>query len=94
MLPSAVHGEVGKSATSAGRSGRFDAIKDESIDTGSGNRAISSSPGWGPWAAGGSGGMLGLVAARPPPPLSPPLLLFPRRTVFLREVFYPSDELA
>jgi hypothetical protein len=61
-LPSAVHGEVGKSATSAGQrepAGRFDAAKGESIGTGSGRRAVSSSPGRGPWVAGGSGGMPG-----------------------------------
>ena len=49
--PSAVHGEVGKSATSVGLrapAGRFDAAKDESIDTGDGRRAVSSSPGRGP----------------------------------------------
>ena len=60
--PSAVHGEVGKSATSAGLRapvGRFDAAKGESIDTGDGRRAGSSSPGRGPWAAGGSGEMPG-----------------------------------
>ena len=39
--------------------GRFDADKGESIDTGDGRRAVSSSPGRGPWAAGGSGGMPG-----------------------------------
>ena len=60
--PSAVHGEVGKSATSVGLrapAGRFDAAKGESIDTGSGRRAVSSSPGRGPWAAGSSGGVQG-----------------------------------
>ena len=35
--------------------GRFDAAKGESIDTGDGRRAVSSSPGSGPWTAGGSG---------------------------------------
>ena len=59
---SAVHGQVGKSATSVGLrapAGRFDATKGESIDTGDGRRAVSSSPGKGPWAAGGSGEMSG-----------------------------------
>ena len=44
-LPSAVHGEVGKSATSVGLrapAGRFDAAQGESIDTGGGRRAVSS----------------------------------------------------
>ena len=60
--PSAVHGEVGKSATSVGLrapAGRFDAAQGESIDTGGGRRAVSSSPGRGPWAAGSSGGVPG-----------------------------------
>ena len=35
--------------------GRFDAAKGESTDTGDGGRAVSSSPGKGPWTAGGSG---------------------------------------
>ena len=59
---SAVHGQVGKSAISMGLrapAGRFDAIKGESIDTGDGRRAVSSSPGKGPWTAGGSGEMPG-----------------------------------
>ena len=59
-LPSAMHGDVGKSATSVGLkapAGRFDAAKGESIDTDSGRRAVSSSLGRGPWAAGSSGGM-------------------------------------
>ena len=59
---SAVHGKVGKSATSVGlraHAGRFDAAKGESIDTSDGRRAVSSSPGRGPWAAGGSGEMPG-----------------------------------
>ena len=50
--PSAVHGEVGKSATSMALrapAGRFDAAKGESIDTGDGRRAVSSSPGRGPF---------------------------------------------
>ena len=49
--PSAVHAEVGKSATSVGLrapAGRFDAAQGESIDTGGGRRAVSSSPGRGP----------------------------------------------
>ena len=61
-LPSSVHEEVGKSATSVGLRAparRFDAAQGESIDTGSGRRAVSSSPGRGPWAAGSSGGMPG-----------------------------------
>jgi len=60
--PSAVHGEVGKSATSVGLrapAGRFDAAKGESLDTSDGSRAVSSSPGRGPWTAGGSGEMPG-----------------------------------
>ena len=59
---SAVHGEVWKSATSVGLrapAGRFDAAKGESIDTGDGRRPVSSSPGRGPWTAGGSGEMPG-----------------------------------
>ena len=47
-LPSSVHEEVGKSATSVGLrapAGRFDAAQGGSIDTGSGRRAVSSSPG-------------------------------------------------
>ena len=45
---SAVHGEVGKSATSVGLrapAGRFDAAKGESFDTSDGRLAVSSSPG-------------------------------------------------
>ena len=45
---SAVHREVGKSATSVGLrapAGRFDAAKGESFDTGDGRLAVSSSPG-------------------------------------------------
>jgi len=60
--PSAVHGKAGKSATSVGLrapAGRFDAAKSESLDTGDGRRAVSSSPGRGPWTAGGSGEMPG-----------------------------------
>ena len=60
--PSAVHGKAGKSATSVGLrapAGRFDATKGGSIDTGDGRRAVSSSPGKGPWTAGGSGEMPG-----------------------------------
>ena len=60
--PFVVQGEVGKSATSVGLRvpvGRFDAAKGESTDTGSGRRAVSSSPGRGPWVAGGSSGMPG-----------------------------------
>jgi len=56
--PSAVHGEDGKSATSVGLrapAGRFDAAKGEGIDPSDGRRAVSSSPGRGPWTAGGSG---------------------------------------
>jgi len=54
--PSAVHEEVGKSATSVGLrapAGRFDATKGESIDTGDGRRAVSSSPGSGQGAVDG-----------------------------------------
>ena len=60
--PSAVHGEVWKSATSVGLrapAGRFDAAKGLSTDTGDGRRAVSSSPGRGPLTAGGSGEMPG-----------------------------------
>jgi len=60
--PSAVHGGVGKSATSVGLrapAGRFDAAKGGSLDTGDGRLAVSSSPGRGPWTAGGSGEMPG-----------------------------------
>jgi len=42
--PSAVHGEAGKSATSAGLRAparRFDAAEGGSIDTGDGRRAVS-----------------------------------------------------
>ena len=49
-LPSEAHVGVGKSATSVGLrapAGRFDATKGESTDTGSGERAVSSSPGRG-----------------------------------------------
>jgi len=56
-LPSAVHGEVGRCATSVGLrvpAGRFDTAKGESIDSGSGSRAVSSPPSRGPWAAGGA----------------------------------------
>ena len=59
---SAVHAEAGKSATSVGLrapAGRFDAAKGGSIDTGDGRRAVSSSPGRGPWTAGGSSEVLG-----------------------------------
>ena len=48
---SAVHGKVWKSATSVrlrAPAGRFDAAKGESLDTGDGRRADSSSPGRGP----------------------------------------------
>jgi len=61
---SAVHGGVGKSATSVGLrapAGRFDAAKGGSIDTGDWRRAVSSSSGRGPWTAGGSGEMSGDV---------------------------------
>ena len=61
-LPSSVHEKAGKSATSVGLrapAGRFDAARGESTGTGSGRRAVSSSPGRGPWAAGSSGGMPG-----------------------------------
>jgi len=37
--------------------GRFDAAIGGSLDTSDGRRAVSSSPGRGPWAAGGSGEM-------------------------------------
>ena len=50
-LPSALHGDIGKRATSVGLrapAGRFDAAKGGSIDTGGGRRAVSSSPGRGP----------------------------------------------
>jgi len=60
--PSAVHGGLGKSATSVGLrapAGRFDAAKGGSLNTSDGRRAVSSSPGRGPWAAGGSGEMPG-----------------------------------
>ena len=59
-LPSAVHGEVGKSATSVGLrapTGRFDAAKGASTDPGNGSRTVSKSPSTGPRAAGRSGGM-------------------------------------
>ena len=59
---SAVHGEVGRSATSAGLralAGCFDVAKGGSIDTGDGRRAVSSSPGWRPRTAGGSSEMPG-----------------------------------
>jgi len=57
-----VHGKVWKSATSVGLrapAGRFDATKGGSIDTGDGRRVASSSPGRGPWTAGGLGEMPG-----------------------------------
>ena len=47
MLPSSVYEEVGKSATSVGLrapAGRFDAAQGESTNTGSGRRAVLSSP--------------------------------------------------
>jgi len=53
-----VHGEAGKSATSVrlrAPAGRFDAANGESIDTGDGRRAVSSSPGREPWTAGPKG---------------------------------------
>jgi len=59
---SAVHGKVGKGAISVGLrapAGCFDAAKGESLDTSDGRRAVSSLPGRGPWAAGGSGEMPG-----------------------------------
>ena len=55
---SAVHEKLWKSATSVGLrapAGRFDATRGESLDTSDGRRAVSSSPGRGPWTAGGSG---------------------------------------
>jgi len=55
--PSAVHGGVGKSATSMGLrapTGRFDAAKGDDA-----RRAVSSSPGREPCTAGGSGEMPG-----------------------------------
>jgi len=58
---SAVYGKAGKSATSVGLrapAGRFDAARGESLDTSDGRRAVSSSPGGGPWTAGGSSGVL------------------------------------
>ena len=61
-LPSSVHGGAEKSATPVGLrapAGRFDAAQGGSIDTGSGRRAVSSSPGRGPWAAGSLSGMPG-----------------------------------
>ena len=54
-LPSALHGDIGKRATSVGLrapAGRFDAAKGGSIDTGGGRRAVSSSLGRGAWASG------------------------------------------
>ena len=60
--PSVVHEEVEKSATSVGLRApvrRFDAAEGGSIDIGNGRRAVSSSPGRGPWTAGGSGEMPG-----------------------------------
>jgi len=60
--PSAVHGEVGKSAISVrlrAPAGRFDAARGGSLDTSDGRRAVSSLPGRGPWAAGGSSEMPG-----------------------------------
>jgi len=59
---SAVHEKLWKSATSVGLrapAGRFDAARGEGLDTSDGKRAVSSSPGRGPWTAGGSSGMLG-----------------------------------
>jgi len=56
----AVHGKAWKSAASVGLrtpAERFDVVKGDSIDNGSGRCAVSSSPGGGTWAAGNSGGM-------------------------------------
>ena len=60
--PSAVHGEVGKSARSVrlgASAGHFDAAKGGSSDTGNGRCAVSLSPGRELWTAGGSGEMPG-----------------------------------
>jgi len=61
--PSGVHGEVGKkNSTSVGLrapAGRYDAAKSGSPNTSDGRRVVSSSPGRGPWAAGGSSEMPG-----------------------------------